>query len=102
MWQPAGAAAAALVATACVVGAERPASRLDEARAPLEPRSPVMAVARPTTAGCAAIRPERRPPRPPGPPADVVWVDGDCRFDGVHYAWRAGRWQARTAPYSWR
>jgi hypothetical protein len=88
----------ALGLAGCVVGAPRPPTRLDVARAPAErPRADV--AAKPAHPGCGPAPADE--PRPPGPPGSV-WVEGDCHYDGIRYVWVPGRWQPRAAPYSWK
>lgn len=77
----------ALVATACVVGTDRPASRVDVARGPEGDGTT------PATAGSSArCKPDSKS-RPPPPNPDAVWVDGFCHFDGVRYVSVKGRWE---------
>jgi hypothetical protein len=81
--------AALLGLPACVVGAERPATPLEVARSgqawsggdPNDPR-----------AGC---EPPETSPKGAAPSADAVWIEGECRWDGVRYVQVDGRWETR-------
>lgn len=84
--------ALALAAPACVVGAERRPSRVEAARAPLDPAEGAPHASLRGESGCAGATPA---PVPPRPSPDAVWIDGDCHWDGVRYVWVDGRWQAR-------
>ena len=78
---------AGLAVTACLVGSERAATRVEVARAPVV--ADVTLSETGSAPGCAGDPPER-PPRPwPG----AAWIEPDCRFDGVRYEWHAGRWE---------
>ena len=79
-----------LALPACVVGAERPASRVEVAHTDPD-GSAAYAASTGTASPCAAVEKSR----PPRPSAGAVWIDGDCRFDGVRHVWHEGRWQSR-------
>ena len=86
----AGLLVSGLVPSACVLGTERPPSRIELARAPAEPGSmPVAATG--TRVGCSPATEERPPP----PRGHAVWIDGYCHYEGVHYRWQPGRWEVR-------
>src|SRR5215831_5501060 len=88
----AGLIVSGLVPSACVLGTERPPSRIELARAPAEPGStPIAATG--TRVGCTSAR--EQPPPPPRPGA--VWIDGYCHYDGIRYVWEPGRWEARSS-----
>lgn len=85
----AGMLAAGLAASSCVVGTDRPASRVDIARVPTGE-----ARAASETGLTSECRGERGPrPAPPAPGA--VWVEGYCHYDGLRYVFVAGRWEPR-------
>jgi hypothetical protein len=82
-----------LVLPACVVGTERPASRVDVART-----DPDGTAAYSATTGSASPCVDAEKTPPPRPNAgDAVWIDGECRFDGVRHVWHEGRWEPRRA-----
>ncbi len=81
MWRRAGLLVAGLLPSSCVVGAERPPSRLDLARSPTE-----------SHAGCSSDRSDERPPRPS---SNALWLDGYCHYDGIRYVWQPGHWERR-------
>ncbi|HEX4339358.1 MAG TPA: hypothetical protein VH062_25805 [Polyangiaceae bacterium] len=76
-----------LAASACVVGTDRPASRLDVARAPVDEPPAV------SSTGTAARCTGERPAPPLRPTTDATWIDGFCHFDGARYAYVPGRWE---------
>ena len=82
----------ALALPACVVGTERAASRLDVARTDPDGTAAYSASTG-SSSPCAAA--QKAPPPRPG--SDSVWIDGDCRFDGVRYVWHEGRWEPRRS-----
>jgi hypothetical protein len=95
---------AVLAATGCVVGAERPPSRLELARAPsdLPSREAAALTARrgcPAVASSAAAVPSVGRPPPPSPGA--VWIEGSCHSTSVQYEWVPGYWETRPPLYSW-
>ncbi|HEX3597488.1 MAG TPA: hypothetical protein VHU80_20410 [Polyangiaceae bacterium] len=82
-----GTLAFGLAASACVVGTDRPASRLDVARAPIDDAPAVSSTG--ATAPCTG----ERPAPPPRPAPAAVWMDGFCHFDGARYVFVPGRWE---------
>ena len=80
----------ALALSACVVGTERPASRVDVART-----DPDGTAAYAASTGSASPCTAQRKAPPLRPDSDSVWIDGDCRFDGVRFVWHEGRWEPR-------
>ncbi len=79
--------ALAVVATACVVGAERRPSRLDVARAPDESAEQPGSVS-----GAEPCAPPPQKRRPPAKAAGAVWIDGYCHWNGARYVWVDGYW----------
>ncbi|HVW25721.1 MAG TPA: hypothetical protein VHC69_10140 [Polyangiaceae bacterium] len=87
----AGMLASGLVVAACVVGTDRPAARVDVARAATGESS-----AAPETGAAVGCRGERAPRRA-RPDPRAVWVEGYCHFDGVRYVSVSGRWEMPLA-----
>jgi hypothetical protein len=79
-----------LALPACVVGTERPASRVDVART-----DPDGTAAYAASTGSSSVCTAKEKAPPPRPHSDSVWIDGDCRFDGVRFVWHEGRWEPR-------
>jgi hypothetical protein len=78
-----------LVAPACVVGTERAATRVEVARAPTA-GARILSVTG-SAPGCAGDAPP--PPPRPAHEAGATFIEPDCRFDGVRYAWHPGHWE---------
>jgi hypothetical protein len=100
MWRFGTLLVLALVEAGCVIGAERPPSRLELARAPSEPPSHD-ASALAERRGCPSVVPTTEEVPPP-PSRDAVWIAGACHSTSVQYEWVPGHWEARPSPYSWK
>jgi len=79
---------AALPAPACVVGAERAPTRLEAARA-----GQAWSGGDPNERS-ACVKADEGPTSPP-PSRSAVWVEGDCRWNGVEHVHADGRWEER-------
>jgi hypothetical protein len=78
----------------CVVGAPRPSSRIEIARAPVSRVDRESSVL-PPAGGCSGAESKPEQSRPAPPTKDAVWVEGFCHFDVTHYTWVDGNWRTR-------